>query len=243
MLAVLHVFIVNGGSSPLLTTLLPAVIGALLGFGGSLLIRRGEHGWQEHREADAHRFQEQRELSAQQWQTEQERLAHEREVAWQLQRDRFARDVQVATPLDDALVESQRRVRGELVPAGESRWTHAHRQWEHGWVRITPHLTDAELEDRYKTVGTILTELKLHFDEPQDQPSPRRMATLIVSERAILNARLAVSYFLRGAPLPPPCFPGPAQTIELLGQGDPNPLAPDAPLRRWISEHEPPPWR
>jgi hypothetical protein len=44
---------VNRGTSPLLTTLLPAVIGALLGFGGSLLIRRGEHDWQEQREGGA----------------------------------------------------------------------------------------------------------------------------------------------------------------------------------------------
>jgi hypothetical protein len=232
MLAALHVFIVNNGASPLLTTLLPAVIGALLGFGGSLLIRRGEHDWQEERER-----------SAQEWQAEQQRLNHEREVAWQEQRDRFARDVQIAKPLDDALVEAQRRVRRELVPKGESNWAHAHREWEQGWVRITPHLTDAELEDRYKAVGTILSELRLNFDEPEDDPSPNRMTTRIVVDRAILNARLAVAYFLRGAPLPPACFPGPVETNELLGQGEPNPLAGDAPLRRWLSEHEVPPLR
>jgi hypothetical protein len=243
MLATLHVFVVNKGASPLLTTLLPAVIGAGLGFGGSLLIRRGEHDWQEQREADAHRFQQQRERAAQEWQAEQQRLAHEREVAWQEQRDRFARDVQVAKPLDDALVETQRRVSRELVPNGESHWAHAHREWEQGWVRITPHIADAELENRYKAVGTILTELTLHFDEREDEPSPQRMATRMVADRAILNARLAVAYFLRGAPLPPPCFPGPQETIELLGQGDPNPLAPEAPLRRWLSDHDVPPWR
>jgi hypothetical protein len=69
------------------------------------------------------------------------------------------------------------------------------------------------------------------------------MATQIVADRAILNALLALAYYLRGAPLPPACFPGSHETIELLGRGDPNPLAPEAPLRRWISEHEPTPWR
>jgi hypothetical protein len=221
MLATLHVFIVNKGASPLLSTLLPAVVGAVLGVGGSLLLRRGEHGWQER----------------------QEQAAHEREVAWQDQRDRFARDVRIATPLDDALIETQRRVRRELVPPGESHWAHAHREWEQGWVRITPHLTDDELEDRYKAVGTILTELRLHFDEPEDPPSPNRMATRIVAERAILNARLALAWFLRGSPLPPACFPGSHETIELLGQGDPNPIAAGAPLRVWLTEHEPTPWR
>jgi hypothetical protein len=232
MLATLHVFIVNKDASPLITTLLPAVVGAVLGAGGSLLLRRGEHDWQERREAEAQR-----------WQERQEQAAHEREVAWQNQRDSFARDVRIATPLDDALIETQRRVRRELVPEGESHWDHAHGEWEKGWVRITPHLTDDELEDRYKAVGTILTELRLHFDGPPDQSSPHRMATRIVADRAILNARLALAYYLRGAPLPPACFPGSDETIELLGQGDPNPLAPEAPLRRWISEHGPTSWR
>jgi hypothetical protein len=147
--------------------------------------------------------------------------------------------MQVATPLDQALIETQRRVRHELVPEGESHWAHAHGEWEKGWVRITPHLTDAELEDRYKAVGTILSELKMHFDEPADPPSPHRMATRIVAERAILNARLTLAYYLRGAPLPPACFPGSYETIELLGQGDPNQLAPDAPLRRWLRSRGP----
>jgi hypothetical protein len=227
MLAALHVFIVNQGASPLLTTLVSVVIGALLGFGGSLLIRRGEHGWQEERER-----------SAQEWQTEQQRLAHEREVAWQEQRDRFARDVQFAMPLDEALIETQRRVWRELVPKGGSHWAYAHREWKKGWVRITPHLIDAELEDRYKAVGTILTALKLHFDEAEEDSSPHRMATRNVADKAILNARRAVTSFLRGAPLPAPCFPGSRETIELLNQGEPNPLAAEAPLRRWITEHE-----
>jgi hypothetical protein len=243
VLATLHVFIVNKDANPLLTTLLPAVVGAVLAIAGSVLLRRGEHDWQKDREADAQRWQEQRELAAQEWQAVQQRLAHEREVAWQEQRDRFARDIQVAKPLDDALVETQRRINRELIPEGESPWAHAHGEWEKGWVRITPHLTDAELEARYQAVGTILTELRFHFDERPDEAGPLRMATRIVADRAILNARLAVAYFLRGTALPPACFPGPQETIQLLGQGDPDPLAADAPLRRWLADHEVPPWR
>lgn len=91
MLGAIHVFIDNKEASPLLTTLLPAVIGAVFGFGGSLLVRRGEHDWQERREADAQRWQDQREQVAHEWGTEQQRLVHEREVAWHKQRDRFAR--------------------------------------------------------------------------------------------------------------------------------------------------------
>jgi hypothetical protein len=201
MTATLHVFIVNE-ESPLVTTLLPAVIGAFLGFGGSFFLRRGEHAWQE-------------------------------------QRDRFARDLQVAQPLDHALIEIQRRIQNELVPDGESRWMAAYDEWQDGWVRITPHLTDGELEDRYRVVGTILLELN-----DRDGEHGIRAATLVqVAMRAILNARIAVAYFLRGASLPPACFPGSHETIELLGQGEPNPLAHNGPLRQWLGEHEPPPWR
>jgi gas vesicle protein len=238
VLAVLHV-VIDNSESPLVTTLLPAVIGAVLGFFGSVLLRRGEHGWQERREADTRAWQEQRERTAQEWQAEQERLSHEREVAWQEQRDSFARDLQIARPLDDALVETQRRIQGELVPDGESRWMAAHGEWQDGWVRITPHLTDAELEERYQAVGTILLEL----NDRSGEAGVSAGTLVMVAMRAILNARLAVAYFLRGVSLPPACFPGPQDTIQLLGQGDPTPLVADAPLRRWLAEHDPPPWR
>jgi hypothetical protein len=228
MLAAVHVFIDNSPPSPLLTTLLPAVAGAVFGVGGSLLLRRGEHDWQERRE-----------VATAEQQAEQQRLNHQREVAWQERRDRFARDLQVAKPLDDALVEVQRRVQGELVPEGESRWMHAHAEWQNGWVRVTPHLTDGELEERYQAVGTILLEL----EQCAGDEGFLRGAGLMVASRAIVNARLALAYFLRGEPLPPACFPGPRETNELLGQGDPDPLKADMPLRRWLTEHEVPPWR
>jgi hypothetical protein len=189
-------------SDPLLTTLLPAVVGAVLGFGGSLLLRRGER-------------------------------------EWQLSRDRFVREMQVVKPLDDALVETQLRITGVAVEEGQSRWDLAHREWENGWVRLTPHLADAELEERYKAVGTILTELRLR----DDQDGLHAGSPVMIAMRAIGNGRLALAYWLRGDPLPPASFPSSQETIELLGEGDPTPLAADAPLRQWMQTHEQPPWR
>ncbi len=188
--------------SPLLTTLLPAVIGAALGVGGGLLLRRGEHKWGE-------------------------------------QRDRFARDLQVAKPLDHALVETQRRVQNELVPEGESRWMAAHREWADGWMRITPNLTDLALEERYRAVGTILLAVN-DFDGAGCHSAA---AVVQIAMRAILNARLAVAYFLRGTPLPSPCFPSAQETIDLLAEGEPEPFHANGSLRQWMAAHDPPPWR
>jgi hypothetical protein len=193
----------TNGSDPLVTTLLPAVIGALLAFGASLFLRRGERTWQR-------------------------------------SRDELARQMQVVTPLDEALVEAQRRVSGVGVPEGESRWDLAHQEWETGWVRLTPHLADGELEERYKVVGTILTEIRLRDDADDGLHAG---SPVMIVMRAIGNARIALAYWLRGDALPPASFPSSAETILLLGQGDPKPLAADAPLRTWLAEHEQPPWR
>jgi hypothetical protein len=163
------------------------------------------------------------------------------EREWQRSRDSFARELQVVKPLDEALVETQLRVTGAGVQEGQSRWEAAHREWENGWVRLTPHLTDDELEDRYKAVGTILTELRLRNSDQDD--GLHAGSPVMIVMRAIGNARLALAYWLRGNQLPPASFPSSQQTIELLGQGDPRPLAADAPLRRWLAEHDQPPWR
>ena len=72
-------------------TLLPTVVGALLGFGGSLFLRRSEGDWQR-------------------------------------SQDSFAREMQVVKPLDDALVEAQRRISGYDVAEGQSKWQPAHQQ-------------------------------------------------------------------------------------------------------------------
>jgi hypothetical protein len=207
VLAELHVCITTTGSctssNPLLTTLLPAVVGALLGFGGSLFLRRSEREWQR-------------------------------------SRDSFTREMQVVKPLDDALVEAQRRISGYDVPEGESKWQLAHQEWENGWVRLTPHLTDAELEDRYKAVGTILMEL---HDRKVEGDGLHAGSPVQIAMRAIGNARLALAYWLRGEVLPPASFPSSKETIVLLGQGGPKSLEADAPLRNWLREHEQPPWR
>jgi len=227
MLASLHVCITTAGScsssTPLVDVLLPAVIGAALGVGASLLLRRGERSWQAERERDQRKWQRAREADAR---------------AWQEQRDRFARELQIAQPLDAALVATQRRVQGRDVPDGSSRWALAHDEWESGWVPLTPHLADPELETRYQAVGTILSEFML-----DDQPGAQMSTKVQVAMRAIGNARIAIAYFLRGEPLPPLSFPTPGQVNELLGSGGPKPLAADAPLRTWLATHDVPPWR
>jgi hypothetical protein len=223
-----HLFVLSTDASPLLTTLLPAVIGTVLGFGGSLLIRRGEHQWQE-----------QRESGAQAWHAEQQRLAHEREVVWQEQRDQMARALQIARPLDDALVKVQEIVLKQSDHDWISRWTLAYEEWQQGWVRHAPFLTDEELDARYEAVGTILLELH----DRADDPDAKRATLASIAMRAIGNARIALAYFLRGRPLPPASFPTRTETVELLEQGDPRPLATEAPLRRWLAQHKAPPWR
>ncbi|HMJ34342.1 MAG TPA: hypothetical protein VK501_10515 [Baekduia sp.] len=144
----------------------------------------------------------------------------------------------VVQPLDVALVEAQVFVQADAPPDG-SRWAAAHREWEHGWVRLTPHLDDDELEERYKAVGTILLELMDREHDDDLKIGPMRK----VAMRAIGNARIALAAWLRGDELPPRSFPTPKETIELLGQGDPTPLATGSPLRRWLDEHPQPAWR
>lgn len=216
--------------NPLLVTVAPTLIGAALGFLAAVWLRRGDRDWQTKREASQH-----------DWEEKRERDAHEREVAWQWERDKFAREIQIVRPLDDALVETQRRVQGEQIPEGESRWMVAHREWENGWVRLTPHLADAELEERYGAVGTVLLALNDHVDEGGSGVSQGTLITIAM--RAIGNARIALTYWLRGDALPVASFPSRQHVIELLGAGDPDPLAPKSPLRAWLADHPQPPWR
>ncbi len=205
-MAELHICITTSASctkgNPLIVTLLPAVIGAMLGFASALFLRRSER-------------------------------------AWQRSRDNFVREMQIVQPLDDALVETQRRIIGHEVPERESRWRAAHQQWENGWVRLTPHLTDDELDDRYKAVGTILLELA----DREDDDDFKSGTAVQIAMRAIGSARLALAYWIRGEPLPAASFPSSEETIVLLGQGDPSPLSPNAPLRRWLDDHPQPAWR
>jgi hypothetical protein len=55
-------------------------------------------------------------------------------------------------------------------------------------------------------------------------------------DASIGSARIALGYWLCGDPLPPASFPSPEETILLLGQGDPKPVATDASLRTWLAE-------
>jgi hypothetical protein len=143
----------------------------------------------------------------------------------------------IVRPLDDALVETQSRVQGRDVPKDTSRWSAAHSEWENGWVRLTPQLADAELEARYKSVGTILTTLDT------EEHSVSTSTEVKVATRAIANARIALSYWIRQEDLPEPSFPSANELLVLLGQGDPEPLAADKPFRQWLDANPQPPWR
>ena len=103
-------------------------------------------------------------------------------------------------------------------------------------MRRTPHLADAELEERYRAVGTILMELRDREDDGLHAGTG-----VMIAMRAIGNARLALAYWLRADRLPAASFPSSEETNQLLGAGDANPLLADAPLRRWLNEHPQPP--
>ena len=282
--AAIHVCITTADSTASnVSVLTAAVVGAVLGFAGALLLRRGEHRWQKAREenqrdweerreknqreweeqreknqrawAEAREaqqreleeqreqrdrdWQEQRELQARDWQAEQQRLAHEREVTWHKQRDWFIAVTEVIPSLDAALLSAQRFVEGRDDPGKATRWDAAYTEWQNGWVPYTPHLGDDELEARYRAVGSILMDLKLH-----DHDDAVGMSALVnVAVRAIINARIALAYARRGETLPPASFPSSDELVLLLGQGDPSPYRPDAPLRRWLDGHPEPPWR
>jgi hypothetical protein len=189
----------GSGTSPLLTTLLPTVVGALLGFFAALLLRRRERVWEGERE-------------------------------W------FDRERTQARELDDALVKTQLRIQEQGVAEDEDRWAAAHREWEQGWVRVTPFLDSRELEARYRAVGTILLELRFYEGN----------ATIIqrvnVVQRAIANARQALAYFVRGHDLPDASFPDVGELLDLLGAGDPDSLVSNGPLRKWLDDHPEGPW-
>ena len=160
-----------------------------------------------------------------------------RNQGWQLKRERFANQLQVVVPLDEALVQTQLIITDGRSTASGPDWQAAHDEWETGWVRLTPRLHEAEIESRYDTVGAVLKDLMLSDLQPQ------RGSAVKVVMRAISNARIALAYWGRDERLPERSFPSPEEVIQLLGQGDPQPYSPDAPLQRWLKEHEQPGWR
>jgi hypothetical protein len=155
---------------------------------------------------------------------------------WQDERDWFDHARTQARELDDALIETQLRVQEKGVGEDESRWGAAHREWEQGWIRVTPFLDSPELEARYRAIGTILMELR--FYEGGASITQR----VNVVQRAIANARQALAYFARGHELPAASFPHTPELLDLLGGGDPDSLARDAPLRKWLDDHPEAPW-
>ena len=84
---------------------------------------------------------------------------------WQDSRALLDRQLKIAEELDTILVETQRTIGGLIVPDnenenfGDERFRAAHRDWEEGWVRLSPFLTNPNLKERYASVGTILTEI------------------------------------------------------------------------------------
>lgn len=163
---------------------------------------------------------------------------------WQDSRALLDRQLKIAEELDKILVEAQRAIEGSLVPAddedekfADERFRAAHRDWEEGWVRLSPFLTDPDLKERYASVGTILTEISLMYDGEASVYRRRRIA-----HRAVENARIGLAYFVRGESQPALSFPNNKSLQQLLNEGDPDPLLPDKPLHMWLEEHKPAPW-
>jgi hypothetical protein len=162
---------------------------------------------------------------------------------WQDRRALLDRQLKIAEDLDKILVEAQRTIGGSLIPDDEDekfvdeRFRAAHRDWEEGWVRLSPLLADPDLKERYASVGTILTEISLVYDGEASMYRRRHIA-----QRAVENARIGLAYFVRGEGQPALSFPSNRSLQQLLNEGDPDPLLPDKPLYIWLEEHKPAPW-
>lgn len=162
---------------------------------------------------------------------------------WQDSRALLDRQLKIAEDLDEVLVDAQRTIGGSPVPEDEGeqavdeQFRAAHRDWEEGWVRLSPFLTDSDLKERYASVGTILNEISLMYDGEASAYRRRRIA-----HRAVENARIGLAYFVRGESQPALSFPNNRTLQQLLNEGDPDPLLPDKPLHMWLEEHRPAPW-
>jgi hypothetical protein len=146
----------------------------------------------------------------------------------QLEQARHARELVAAEALDEALVRASRAlVRGS---SGEPRWAQAREAYQDGWVEYSPRIRSRELLNRYRAVGTLLTEIVVG-----DLKGKHGIGR--ASARAIANARATLAYFMRGdESLPPASFPEPDELMRLLGQGDgqDDPLEP---LKEWLNAH------
>ena len=207
-----------------------------------MIVRRTDRRREDQRRSeDSDRERERRDKDRQREQERRNedydhRLELERqEREWQRQRIALERELLVAAPMDEALVQVQRLVIGRGVYPTESAYSAAHTAWDEAWLRYAPRLTNRELEARFRSVGSLLTELAIRR-EPNDAPT----RPLIL--RAIGNARVALGYFLRDEELPPNGFPCSKDLCRLLGEGD-GTNDQYAPLRQWMAEHPEPAWR
>lgn len=170
-------------------------------------------------------------------------LLSRRQRDWQDSRALLDRQLKIAEELDSILVQTQRRIgssfsfdeKDETVV--DEQFRKAHRDWEEGWVRLSPFLTDSNLKERYASVGTILTEISVMYDGAASVHQRRRIA-----HRAVENARIGLAYFVRGEDQPALSFPNNKSLQQLLNEGDPDPLLPDKPLNEWLKGNLPAPW-
>jgi hypothetical protein len=165
-------------------------------------------------------------------------LVGRKQYSWQKEQARFERELSLVKGLDEALVETERRIlEREPRPEDTSRWAFALEAWEQAWVRLSPFLANQEVHDRYEAVGRILSELAMY--DGAARPAFQRNAVM----QATLNARQAIAYFGREEVLAPRCFPQPDELTRLLGEGDPDPFDRRAPFAKWLKDHPPTPWR
>jgi hypothetical protein len=138
------------------------------------------------------------------------------------------REFQAIQKLDVALVDAQRILAG-LGDEQEmqDRFESPHRCWEDGWVAYSARLRSHELVTRYKSVGTMLDDVRMAREE-------HRGAAFFV-QRSIANARVAMAWYSRGEAVPQSAFPESDLLIQMLGRGD-GTDDPYAELRDWTRE-------
>jgi hypothetical protein len=218
-------------SNSIISVLIPAVVGAVLGFAGALFLRRGEHRWQQARENNQRDWEEKREKNQRAWaearesqqrDLEEQRERHDRE--WQEQREVQAREWQA---------EQQR-----LAHEREVAWQ-KQRDWFIAVTEVIPSLDAAllaaqrfvegrddpgertrwdaayrEWQDAWVTYSPHLgdDDLEARYQAVGstlvqlglhgDHDSVGMSALVNVAVRAIINARIALAYTRRRDPLP-----------------------------------------
>jgi hypothetical protein len=146
----------------------------------------------------------------------------------QREQARHARELVAAERLDEALVLASAALDLDGGQPLEDRYSDAHSAWQDGWVAYSPRIRQPELLNRYKVVGTLLSEVVLS-DRTTSQVKRRIVA------RAIANARSTLGHFMRGdEEIPPSSFPEPEDLTRILGEGD-GLDDPMKPLKDWLA--------